>query len=309
VRRIAIAGIVLLIVAIGYSLGMSQSRTKSIKKEVQQAQKIRKEIAITFDDFPYADGSASSNRRGLVHSVIDVLNKHHVRAVGFTVGNKVVGAQDILGEWLNVGHGLGNLSYSNHDIGDRSSEQFISEIRRGAEVLEPMLEGFGQQKRYFRYPSLRYGSSMKLRGEVKKYLTANNIVVAHASVVVDDSADKWGFEKRDDLADSVDLRKVGAKYVAHVMSRVLAAEKSSQKLLQRQCRQILRLQMNRLNGALLDDVLSALESAGYKFVSLDAALADPVYQKAEAYHGERGVSYLDMIAESDPDLLPAEETK
>jgi peptidoglycan-N-acetylglucosamine deacetylase len=309
VRRFAILGMTLLIAASWYSFGVSQSRTKSIKKDVQQAQKVRKEIAITFDDFPYADGSASFDRRGLVHSVIDVLNKHHVRAVGFTVGNKVIGAQDILGEWLNVGHGLGNLSYSNHDISDLSGEQFIAEIRRGAEVLEPMLDGFGQQRRYFRYPSLSYGSSKKLRGEVQGYLTESNTVVAHASVVVDDSADKWGLGRLGDKADSVDFRKVGTKYVAHVMSRVLAAEKSSQKLLQRQCRQILRLQMNRLNAALLDDVLSALEAAGYRFVTLDAALADPVYQKAEANLGTRGVSYLDMIAESDPDPLPGEEKK
>jgi len=309
VQRFATVVIALLAVIGGYSPVGSQSRTKSIRQDVQQAQKVRKEIAVTFDELPFAEAFVSGDHRAIVHTVIDVLQKHHVRAVGFAVGNKVAGAQDLLGEWLNASHGLGNLSYSHHDINDLSIEQFITDIRKGADVLQPMLDGFGQQKRYFRYPYLHYGSNIKTREEVGRFLSAYSTVVAHASVVVEDYVFNLGFEKLGRKADSAAYGKLRAEYVAHVMSRVADVEKSSQKLLQRQCRQILQLRMNRLNGAFLDDLLSAIEGNGYKFITLDAALSDPVYQRAEAYYGARGRGYLDMIADSDPDLLPAEESK
>jgi hypothetical protein len=60
---------------------------------------------------------------------------------------------------------------------------------------------------------------------------------------------------------------------------------------------------------MLDTLLAAIEESGYRFITLDAALTDPIYHKSEAYYGARGVGYLDMIAESNPELLPADESK
>jgi hypothetical protein len=46
---------------------------------------------------------------------------------------------------------------------------------------------------------------------------------------------------------------------------------------------------------------------GYRFVSIDAALRDPVYERPHAYFGPHGASYLYMLENSNPDLLPAGE--
>ena len=61
-----------------------------------------------------------------------------------------------------------------------------------------------------------------------------------------------------------------------------------------------------LNALALDDLLTELEKMGYKFVTLDYALKDDVYSAPDAYFGARGVGYLDMIYNAEPDLLPAE---
>ena len=45
---------------------------------------------------------------------------------------------------------------------------------------------------------------------------------------------------------------------------------------------------------------------GYSFITLDEALSDDVYHETEAYFGPKGVGYLDMIYQSNADLLPAE---
>ena len=66
------------------------------------------------------------------------------------------------------------------------------------------------------------------------------------------------------------------------------------------------LRANRLNAVYLDEMLMALKAEGFEFVTLDKALKDKVFQKPEAYYGLKGLGYLDMIDQSDPDLLPAE---
>jgi hypothetical protein len=50
----------------------------------------------------------------------------------------------------------------------------------------------------------------------------------------------------------------------------------------------------------------ALKADGFSFITLDAALNDKVYSQTEAYYGLKGLGYLDMIDQSNPDLIPAE---
>ena len=60
-------------------------------------------------------------------------------------------------------------------------------------------------------------------------------------------------------------------------------------------------------------VVPDVRAAGYQleegdppFITLKEALKDEVYSKTEAYYGTRGIGYIDMLRQSDPDLLPAE---
>jgi hypothetical protein len=52
-------------------------------------------------------------------------------------------------------------------------------------------------------------------------------------------------------------------------------------------------------------LLGALHDTGYGFISLDQALKDEIYRSPDAYYGLKGLGYLDMIDQSDPDLAPA----
>jgi hypothetical protein len=55
---------------------------------------------------------------------------------------------------------------------------------------------------------------------------------------------------------------------------------------------VLLLHANALNAAALPDLLDAMRSAGYRFISLDEALQDPAYQHADAFYGRGGISWL-----------------
>jgi hypothetical protein len=53
-------------------------------------------------------------------------------------------------------------------------------------------------------------------------------------------------------------------------------------------------------------MINAIKDMGYRFITLDEALEDELYQAPEAYFGSRGISYIEMIQHSNPDYLPAE---
>jgi len=86
------------------------------------------------------------------------------------------------------------------------------------------------------------------------------------------------------------------EYFNHVLDQVDRQEQIAQTLIGRTVRQILLLKANRLNAIFLDELLTALEEQGYKFITLDAALRDEVYARVDNYTGPRGVGYLEMLA-------------
>jgi peptidoglycan/xylan/chitin deacetylase (PgdA/CDA1 family) len=265
-----------------------------------------KEVCITFDELPAAKGFQAVDKNAITYLILGALKRHDVRAAGFVVGEDIEGAADLLGQWLNDGHTLGSMTYSNPDLHVLGIEQFISDVKTGAEAVEPMLNGFGQKQRYFRYPFLHYGNTVEAREQVALFLEHKKLRVAHATVVVEDYLYNLTLEKLGKVPDSVEYESLLNEYVNHVLDEVERAEKAAMQMVGRPVRQILQLRANRLNAVYLDEMLSALEDMGYTFIDLGRALKDEVYRMNEAYFGAKGVGYLDMIRLSNPDLIPAE---
>ncbi len=290
-----------LVVISGTVHGQSQRAGNDIT-----AEDIDRKLCITFDGLPLDKSFTDSDRRLITAEVLAVLDAHQAKGAGFVVGENIEDSYDLLGEWLNRGHVLGNLTFSHQDLHQIGAQNFIREISLGAEALQTMLSGFGQKKRYFRYPYLHYGTNVADKRDVRMYLVEQEYVVAHASIVVEDYLYNLSLEKLGDNADSTEYLGLMSEYLNHVLDQVERAESQSIQLLGRNCRHILQLRLNRLNAAFLNDMLIALKTQGYEFISLDEALADELYVMPEAYFDSRGVSYLEMIYRSDPDLMPAE---
>ncbi len=280
--------------------------TVSTAQKGKSGEKKNRQICITFDELPVASGFGDADPREISEQLLAALKKHEVRAAGFVVGSRIDGAYDILGEWLNDGHILGSLTNTHQDLHKLGWEQFIQDLSEGHNALEPMLSGFGQKLRFFRYPFLHYGNDVESKREVKRYLAANDIFIAHATIVLEDYLYNLSLEKLGDDADSADYLSIRNDYLEHFIDQVEHAERLAQQVLKRKCRQILLLRANRLNAEFLDDMLTLLEERGYRFISLPDALDDELYSAPEAYFGSRGVGYIEMILNSDSDLLPAQ---
>lgn len=275
--------------------------SKSNKKK-----KTKREICITFDELPASKGFRDVDREAVNYLILQALKKHKVKATGFVIGEWVEDGYDILGQWLNEGHTLGNLTFSNQDFNGLDPKNFINDVRLGNKTLEPMLSGFGQKKRYFRYPYLHYGVDVISRRAVENFLDAGEITVAHASIVVDDYLYNLSLDKMGKIPDSAKYEALLNDYLNHVFDEIERVEHLSKMILRRPCRQILQLRANRINAVFLEEMLTAMEEMGFTFITLNKALGDKVYRMDHAYYDMRGIGYLDMIIESNPDLLPAE---
>jgi len=295
----------ILIAFLAAAIFLSPEDAELIASEKGKSKKT-KEISITFDHLPVDSSFKQVDRVAVTNQILEALKKHEIKAAGFVVGQNIGGDYDLLGNWLNQGHVLGNMTFSHQDLHEIGIENYIKEIMSGGEVLETMLAGFGQKKRYFRHPFLHYGNTMEAKREVQLYLDNKAVKVAHTTVTVEDYLYNLSLEKLGDEPDSADIDLIGIQYLEHVMEQVEAAEKLSTMVLHRQCRHILPLRASELNALVLDELLQALSDNGYKFISLDRALADKLYEAEEAYFGTRGVGYIEMISQSDPDYLPAQ---
>jgi len=272
--------------------------------EAQKGQ--TKQISLTFDELPVAREFGDVDRQAINYLILDALKRHEVRATGFVVGEQIDDSFDILGEWLNQGHALGNLGWAGQDYNQLGPEQFIGDIRRGAEALEPMLSGFGQKRRYFRFPYLHYGDTFERRRAVDLFIEQQGWILCPATVIPEDYLYNLNLTKLGKMPDSAKFEQLLNDYINHVLDELERVERLAKSLIGRPVKHIVLLRANRLNAVYLDELLMALESAGYRFITLDEALKDEVYQSAEAYYGLKGLGFLDMMDQSNPDLIPAE---
>ena len=284
-----------------FMLVLSVSAAKNSKKE-----KTKKEICISFDELPVAVGFHDVDREAVTYLILQALKKYDVKAVGFVVGEQIQESFDILGEWLNNGHTLGNMTYSNQDLNQLGISQFIDDIRHGEQELDPMIKGFGQRKKYFRYPYLHYGNTSEKKKELSLYLDSKHFYVVPATVIIEDYLYNMSLDKMGKEPDTTAYFALMNEYINNVLDEIEASENLSLEVLGRPCKQILKLRANRINAVFLDEMLGAIKEMGYTFISVDTALKDKAYHRPEAYFGSGTVNFLQMLKESDPDFLPAE---
>jgi hypothetical protein len=100
------------------------------------------------------------------------------------------------------------------------------------------------------------------------------------------------------------------EYLALTITAIEFAEKISPQIFGREIPQILLIHSNDINADCLDEMLKQFEARGYKFVTLDAAMADPAYQTKDTYISKYGPTWffrwskskgMDLDFKGDPD--------
>jgi peptidoglycan/xylan/chitin deacetylase (PgdA/CDA1 family) len=296
--------LVIAVFAIEMAAGTASPIRRTIDEAGQQKQAPQRSVAITVDDLPGAIPGTDKGMGDLKElerinrAIPSILRAHHVPGIGFVNERKlqVSGERDarvaLLQMWLNEGMMLGNHTYSHQDFQTTPLAQFEDETIRGEVVTRALLTSRGQSEQFFRHPFLNTGPTPEAKAAFEAFLKERGYRVAPVTV---DNSD-WMFNDILGRAMEKKDKKLAAKtkdaYLEYLDTAFDYFEGVSRKLFNREIAQILLLHDSALNAESLDALLTRLEKRGYKFVSLDEALADPAYATPDLFIGPQGISWL-----------------
>ncbi|MEO6154390.1 MAG: polysaccharide deacetylase family protein [Thermomonas sp.] len=313
-RRVALAALLSCIAAVA---------------SAQQAVSDRR-IAITIDDLPWqhiariSDADLQARHAQLIAQlkqanapVVAFVNEDKLERDGVVQPKRL----DLLRDWLDAGVELGNHTYGHVDMHVVGIPAFDQAILDGERQLRPLLAERGMQPRWFRHPYLRAGRSQADKAEVRDFLEKHGYRIA--PVTVDNGEWVWaaayenvlgGTDKTIsnvigdhttntpvvDAASREDtLRRLRQGYVPYMLNKVDYYERQSQALLGYALPQVWLMHANALNSACYAELIAAVRRRGYRTITLDEAMRDPAYARADGYEGRYGPSWLHRWAMAD----------
>lgn len=266
------------------------------------AQGVEREVAVTFDDLPFASVPADDDAtlRQTTEKLLRALQSHHVPAIGFVNGYKLYqgGALspariDLLQNWLDAGFELGNHTFSHVSIDTAPLDAYEADLLRDENEIRPMMERAGHPLRWFRHPYLNLGRDPVKYAGLAAFLSEHGYETAPVTI----NSAEWQFAvayaRAQARGDEAMAKRIGDAYVPY-MTKILGwAEGMALDLFGRPIRHVLLLHANSLNADYFPALADMLERRGYRFVTLAEAVQDPVYTRSVLCDGGEGESWIE----------------
>ena len=255
-------------------------------------------IAVTIDDLPV--NGADPGLAGLVslnERLLAAVKRQGVPAVGFVNEAKlyhtgeVDGRIGLLQAWLDQGLELGNHSYSHPSLNKVGLAAFEEEVVRGETITRWLMEPRGLKLRWFRHPFLEAGANAEDKAGFEQFLGGRGYRIAPVTV----DAWDWYFTYRYGVAkrrgDPALMERVASAYLAQCEAELDYAETFAKRLFGRDIRHVFLMHENELSADHFDRVAELMKARGYRFVTLEEALADEAYRHADTFVGS-GAGWL-----------------
>lgn len=238
------------------------------------------EVAITVDDLPvHMDLPSGVTRLDVAKQMLSALDKHSIKDVyGFINAGRINNNDDhynVLKLWVNSGQLLGSHTYNHINLDTENSTDFIREIQSNEPYLSELMDN--KNYHYFRYPYLHEGNTQEKRDTVRDYLFGQHYQIAQVTMDFSDYLWNNPYARCVKKGDNKSIDWLKKSYIEHAVNSITVAHELSILLFQRDIKNILLLHIGAFDALMLDDLLTAYEKHGVKFVSLQEALQDEVY--------------------------------
>lgn len=257
-------------------------------------------LAVTFDDLPWVGGLApGESRTQATRRLLAALADHGAPAVGFVDCGRARPDEPGLRMWLEAGHLLGNHTENHVDLDRAGAAAWLAAARRCDTFLRNLT---GDTAIYFRYPYLHRGRTQALHSAAREGLEDMGAPVAPVTIVTLDWVLAVPYTNALRASDRSRAREIGEALVEHVARaaahyREVAREKTGGDVAH-----ILLLHHNALAADYLGAVLDRLRGDGFRFVTLETVLRDPVYDRPDDYIGPEGISWLYRMEPATPEM-------
>jgi peptidoglycan-N-acetylglucosamine deacetylase len=261
------------------------------------------DLAITVDDLPRHGPDMPGVTRLSIHErMLAAFAKHKTPAVyGFLNAQKLEDHPEdraALVAWRKAGFPLGNHTYSHPDLGNTSLADYLADVDKNEAALKDLMGDSKEATRawkVFRYPYLREGTDVAQRATIRAALGERGYRIAQVTIDFFDWAYNAPYARCVAKGDDKAIATLKESYLDQAAWALRWADGAARELIGRPIKHVLLLHVGAFGALMLDEVLSTYEKNGARFVSLDDALADPIYtdepKAPKAYYG----SFLNQI--------------
>lgn len=253
-------------------------------------------VAMTFDDLPMANARQHPQRLAVAtrtnRQIITALRRHGAPATGFVTEALIKdigpGADQLLADWNRGELELANHGATHADANVIDLSSLEREIVDGEATIGPLAQGNGRSLRFFRFPYNHLGESAEKQVGAMALLQAHGYRLAAATIDTSDYVFDAAFERALADQDTAMQARIRHAFLEHTEKQIAYYAALNRQVLGYEPPAIMLLHVNRLNGATLDAQLALFRKAGYRFVSLAQAQADPAYASPPRGHTRFG---------------------
>jgi peptidoglycan-N-acetylglucosamine deacetylase len=239
------------------------------------------DVAMTVDDLPgVGELPPGETRTDVANQMLAAFQKHHLQHVyGMVIGGEVDGGKDenaVIQQWLATHNYLGNHTFNHFDLDRVSSDTYINDIQKNENYLASLK--LTSSYKYFRYPYLAEGNTKAKRDAVRAYLNSMNYQIAPVTIDFPDYEWNKPYAKYLRRHDDVEIARLKQAYLDQALDALNDAHEVSNNVFHRDVENVMLVHIGAFEAMMMDDLLTAYEQAGVKFVDLPTALTDPIYQ-------------------------------
>jgi beta-lactamase regulating signal transducer with metallopeptidase domain/peptidoglycan/xylan/chitin deacetylase (PgdA/CDA1 family) len=267
-----------------------------------------KKLALGFVSIPPLDRTDNAPRDAdaTLRLLVKTLKQYKVPAIGFLQGGMISdGAKlypvraDMVRLWRDAGFEIGIGGYKHIWFYDTPYDEYVANVEKNEQIARKLLAEKNLPLKYFSYPFLNTGKTAQDRARFEKWLQEKNL--APVKYTVDNS--EWMYSYAYDMArndnDVNTMAEIRAAFVKYMSEMFDHYEAYSQEMFGRDIAQTMVLTPSRLIADSGDELFGMLEKRGYRFVSMDEALADEAYKTEENFVntkdriGKSGISWFE----------------
>lgn len=235
------------------------------------------DMALTFDDLPvHSDLPPGETRLGVIARLVGGLaDAGAPPSYGFVnaAGEAQPGGAEALRVWRAAGHPVGNHTWSHRRLEDPAA--FEAEVVRN----EPTLQALGGDWRWFRYPFLDEGAAPELRAAGRRILAERGYRVASVTLSFHDYAWNGPYARCAAKGDQAAIARLEASFLAAADQSLARARALSREAVGREIPLVLLMHVGAFDARMLPRLLTLYRERGVRFVTLEAAMADPFYRE------------------------------
>jgi peptidoglycan/xylan/chitin deacetylase (PgdA/CDA1 family) len=277
-------------------------------------------MALTFDDLPFVGAGQPyfPAATQTTAELLRVLRRHRAPAIGFVNegqldagGERRSAREALLRQWTDAGMTLGNHTYGHPDFNALTIDAFKDQIIKGEPAIKRLMAARAPQRLYFRHPMTHTGETKEKKDAIDAFLAERGYRIAPHTIENSDFIFNVVYVRALAAGDRALATRVRDAYVELTIAATAFAEKAGPAVFKRDIPQTLLVHANVLTAESLETLLSKFEARGYRFITLDEAMADAAYATPDTMVSSYGPTWIwrwaktlgvRISAEGDPEV-------